>query len=98
IGVIAADADYNGKKVLARVLWALDAGDKAGSELGLTAIDASALLHLAAAMEVYATNVARTCRDESRLIEEAQPGGRSKRYKLTAAGKEAAAKIATRPI
>ena len=42
IGVITDDAALEGKRVLARVLWALDAADKAGSELGLTAADASA--------------------------------------------------------
>ncbi len=98
LGVVSDDADVGGKRVLARVLWALDAADRAGSELGLTAVDASALLHLAAGMEVYATNVARTCRDEGTLIEESAPDGRSKRYKLTAAGRKAAAQIATRAI
>ena len=98
LGVIAEDADLNGKRVLARVLWALDAADKAGSELGLTAADASALLHLAGGMEVFATNVARTCRDETALISESSPDGRSKRYKITDAGRQAAAKIATRAM
>lgn len=98
LGVVTEDADQGGKRVLARVLWALLAADRAGSELGLTAADASALLHLGAGMEVYATNVARACRDETDLIEESVPDGRSKRYKLTTAGKSAAAKIATRPL
>lgn len=95
-GVITEDAALEGKRVLARVLWALAAADQAGSELGLTAADASALLHLAAGVEVFATNVARTCRDESALIEESTPDGRSKRYKLTAAGRVAANKLPTR--
>jgi hypothetical protein len=97
-GVIAEDAALDGKRVLARVLWALLASDQAGSELGLTAADASALLHLAAGVEVFATNVARTCRDHNELIEESEPDGRSKRYKLTAAGRAAAAKLPTRPM
>lgn len=98
VGVITEDAQLDGKKVLARVLWALSAADKAGSELGLTAADASALLHLAAGVEVFATNVARTCRDETELIEESEQDGRSKRYKLTPAGKTAAAKLDVRTL
>lgn len=98
LGVITEDAALDGKRVLARVLWALSAADQAGSELGLTAADASALLHLAAGVEVFATNVARTCRDENELIEESSPDGRSKRYKLTAAGRAAAAKLPTRGL
>jgi hypothetical protein len=98
IGVITEDAQLEGKRVLARVLWSLSAADKAGSELGLTAADASALLYMAANVEVFATNVARTCRDETDLIEESEPDGRSKRYKLTAAGKAAAAKLDVRSL
>jgi hypothetical protein len=96
-GVVADEASFQGKRVLARVLWALYAADRAGSELGLTAADASALLHLAAGMEVFSTNVARTCRDETDLIAESVPDGRIKRYKLTEAGRAAAAALATRP-
>ena len=97
-GVVTEDANIDGKRVLARVLWALAAADQAGSELGLTAADASALLYLAAHMEVFATNVARTCRDETELVVESVPDGRSKRYKLTEAGLQAAAGIATQPV
>ena len=96
IGVITEDAQLDGKRVLARVLWSLSAADNAGSELGLTAADASALLYMAAGVQVFATNVARTCRDETDLIEESEPDGRSKRYKLTTAGKTAAAKLDVR--
>ena len=94
--VVSADATHDGKKVLARVLWALWAAEQAGSELGLTAADASALLSLAAGLEVFATNIARACRDETTLIAESSPDGRSKRYTLTAAGREAAARLAHR--
>ena len=98
IGVITEDAQLEGKRVLARVLWSLSAADNAGSELGLTAADASALLYMAAGVEVFATNVARTCRDETDVIEESEPDGRSKRYKLTTAGKAAAAKLDVRAL
>lgn len=94
--VISADAAHDGKKVLARVLWALDAAQRAGSELGLTAADASALLSMAAGLEVFATNIARACRDETDLIAESEADGRSKRYKLTAAGRAAAGKLELR--
>lgn len=94
--VVSADAAHEGKKVLARVLWALGAAEKAGSELGLTAADASALLSMAAGLDVFATNIARACRDESELIEESSPDGRSKRYKLTTAGRAAAGKLELR--
>lgn len=96
--VIVDDAALEGKRVTARVLWALAAAEEAGSELGLTAADASALLHLAAGMEVFSTNVARACRDERTLVEETAPDGRSKRYRLTAAGRQAAASLPTRPM
>ncbi len=96
--VVAEEAGLDGKKVLARVVWALHAAEGAGSELGLTAADASALLHLCAGMEVFATNIARACRDETDLIEESVPDGRSKRYKLTTKGHARAAQLATRPV
>lgn len=94
--VVSAEAAHDGKKVLARVLWALDAAERAGSELGITAADASALLSLAAGLEVFATNIARACRDETELIEEGTPDRRSKRYLLTAAGRAAAGKLELR--
>jgi hypothetical protein len=96
--VIAESAAIDGKKVLARVLWALGAAEDAGAELGLTAADASALLHLVSGMEVYSTNIARTCRDENALIAESVPDGRSKRYKLTAEGRAQAQTLETRVL
>ncbi len=95
LGVVTEEAMLDGKKVLARVLWSLSAAEAAGSELGLTTADASALLHLAARMEVYATNIGRACRDHDELIEESDPDGRSKRYRLTAKGKALAVDIPT---
>ena len=96
--VIADDADLSGKKVLARVLWALWAAEASGERDGLTAADTSALLHRAAGVEVFATNVARTCRDEVSLIEASVPDGRIKRYKLNQAGRLRARSLATRPF
>jgi hypothetical protein len=95
-GIITEEADLNGKKVLARVVWALAAADTAGSELGLTTADCSALLHLAADMEVFSTNIGRACRDHDDLIQESEPDGRSKRYRLTPQGKALANDIETR--
>lgn len=95
LGVVTEEAMLDGKKVLARVVWALSAAEAAGSELGLTTADASALLHLAARMEVYATNIGRACRDHEDLIEESEPDGRSKRYRLTPKGKSLAVDIPT---
>lgn len=95
LGVVTEEAMLDGKKVLARVLWALSAAEAAGSELGLTTADASALLHLAARMEVYATNIGRACRDHPELVEESDPDGRSKRYRLTPRGKALAVDIPT---
>ncbi len=94
--VVSADAALDNKKTLARVLWAVAAADAAGSEHGLTAADASALLSTAAKLEVFSTNVARAFRDESDLFEETTPDGRSKRYKLTAAGRARLAEVETR--
>jgi hypothetical protein len=79
-------------------VWALDAAHRAGSEQGLTAADASALLHLAAGLEVFSTNIARTCREANELICEAEPDGRVKRFKLTAKGRSAASTLASKPI
>lgn len=95
LGVVTEEAMLDGKKVLARVVWALSAAEAAGSELGLTTADASALLHHAAGMEVYATNIGRACRDHDELIEESEPDGRSKRYRLTPKGKSLAVDIPT---
>lgn len=95
LGVVTEEAMLDGKKVLARVVWALSAAEAAGSELGLTTADASALLHLAARMEVYATNIGRACRDHEDLIEESEPDGRSKRYRLSPKGKSLAVDIPT---
>ena len=94
--VIAENADVSGKKVLARVLWALWAAEASGVQDGLTAADTSALLHSAAGVEVFTTNVARTCRDEVGLIEASVPDGRIKRYKLTDSGRVRARSLATR--
>ena len=85
--VVTAAAALDNKKTLARVLWAVGAADAAGSEHGLTAADASALLSASAGLDVFSTNVARAFRDESELFAETIPDGRSKRYKLTAAGR-----------
>ncbi|MFZ9887319.1 MAG: hypothetical protein ACO3JL_07435 [Myxococcota bacterium] len=98
LGVVSEDAHVQGKKVLARTLWALRTAEVAGSELGLTTADASALLHLAANMEVFATNIGRACRDHGNLIEESELDGRSRRYRLTDEGRAAAAAIETCPL
>jgi hypothetical protein len=93
--VIAEEAELDGKRTLARVLWAVGCAEDAGSEQGLTAVDASAFLSTAAGVEVFSTNVARTFRDESTLFVETTPDGRSKRYKLTAVGRARLAEIQT---
>jgi hypothetical protein len=95
-GIIAEDAELDGKKTLARVLWAVAMAEAAGSEQGLTAADTSALLSSSAGVEVFATNVARTFRDESELFKETSPDGRSKRYTVTVAGRGRLGEIATR--
>ena len=96
--VATKDSALDGKKVLGRVLWALAAAEDTGAKQGLTAADASALLSLAAGLEVFATNVARAFRDEDVLFEETVPDGRSKRYKLTDAGRARLKEVQTRPI
>jgi hypothetical protein len=85
--LIAADATLDGKRTLARVLWAVACAEDAGSEQGLTAADASAFLSSAAGLEVFTTNVGRALRDEPGLFVETFPDRRSKRYKLTQAGR-----------
>jgi hypothetical protein len=91
--IIGEDKDLAGKKVLARVVWALGEAHAAGVELGLTTNDVSALLSKAADIEVFATNIGRACRDHKTLIAESEPDGRSKRYVLTDDGKQAAADL-----
>ena len=93
--VVTEDAAVDGKRTVARVLWAVAAAESAGSEQGLTAADTSALLSMATGLEVFATNVARAFRDESDLFVETSPDGRSKRYTLTAAGRARVAEIET---
>lgn len=94
--IVAEDAELDGKKTLARVLWAVAMAEAAGSEQGLTAADTSALLSSVASVEVFATNVARAFRDEDALFVETAPDGRSKRYTVTPAGRARLAEIATR--
>jgi hypothetical protein len=94
--LVADDATLDGKRTLARVVWAVACAEDAGSEQGLTAADASAFLSSAAGVEVFTTNVGRTFRDESTLFVETIPDGRSKRYKLTAAGRARLAEVRTR--
>ncbi len=91
-----ASAELDGKRTLARVVWAVGSAEDAGSEQGLTATDASALLSLAAGIELFATNVTRTFRDEPALFAETVPDGRSKRYKLTEAGRMRLAEVLVR--
>ncbi len=94
--IVAEDATLNGKRTLARVLWAVALAEQTGSEHGLTAADTSALLSSAAGVEVFATNVARSFRDESELFRETTPDGRSKRYTVTDIGRTRLAEVATR--
>jgi hypothetical protein len=94
--LVAEDAVLDGKRTLARVLWAVACAEDAGSEQGLTAADASALLSTAAGVEVFATNVARAFRDEPVLFAETAPDGRSKRYRLTDAGRARLVEVRTR--
>lgn len=89
-------SEVNGKKVLARALWALSTAERAGSEKGLTTNDMAALLHLAAGIEVFATNIGRACRDHDDLITESEPDGRTRRYVLTDAGRATARSITAR--
>ncbi len=85
--IIDEEAALDGKRTLARVLWAVAIAEQSGSSAGLTAVDASALLSTVANVEVFSTNVARAFRDEHALFTETTPDGRSKRYTLTAAGR-----------
>jgi hypothetical protein len=91
--LIDEEKELDGKKVLARVVWALGEAHAAGVDLGLTTNDVSALLSKAADIEVFATNIGRACRDHKELIAESEPDGRSKRYVLTDEGKQAAADL-----
>ncbi len=93
--VVTEAADLDGKRTLARVLWALAMAEQAGTTDGLTSADASALLSVAADVEVFSTNVARAFRDEATLFVETTPDGRSKRYTLTAAGRARLGEVAT---
>ena len=93
--VVTEAADLDGKRTLARVLWALAMAEQAGTADGLTSADTSALLSVAADVEVFSTNVARAFRDEAALFVETSPDGRSKRYALTAAGRARLSEVAT---
>ena len=84
--VVYPDDQLQGKKVLARVVWALWATEQAGAKKGLTTKDISALLSACANIEVFTTNIGRACRDHSDLIFLNEPDGRSKRYSLTETG------------
>jgi len=94
--VVDEEAALDGKRTLARVLWAVAVAEQAGIDDGLTAADASALLSTSARVEVFSTNVARAFRDEHELFAETTPDGRSKRYALTAAGRARLHEVALR--
>ncbi|MCP4498414.1 MAG: hypothetical protein GY822_00405, partial [Deltaproteobacteria bacterium] len=87
------EADYLGKKILARSIWALCLADESGEKDGMTTADISSLLSKVANLEVYPTNIGRACRDHSTFIEPTTPDGRSKRFALTATGKKAATEL-----
>jgi hypothetical protein len=86
--VLDSEAAIDGKKIVARVAWALEAAALADVSAGLTAADVSALLSQALSIEMFATNVARALREETSLFKETVPDGRSKRYTLASAGKK----------
>jgi hypothetical protein len=91
--VVTEAAAIDGKRTVARLVWAVSVAQQAGHTDGLTAADASALLSSIAHVEVFATNVARAFRDEQALFVETSVDGRSKRYALTAAGKKRLADV-----
>ena len=91
--LINESAELDGKKVLARVVWALSLSHDAGID-GMTTKDISALLSSAVNIEVFATNVGRACRDHSDFIEVASTKGRSKTYRLSDAGHKRVSDIA----
>ena len=94
--VVTEDAAVDGKRTVARLLWAVSVAQQAGHDDGLTAADTSALLSSVARVEVFATNVARAFRDERALFVETTIDGRSKRYALTAAGSKRLADVDVR--
>jgi hypothetical protein len=94
--VVTEDAAVDGKRTVARLLWAVSVAQQAGHDDGLTAADTSALLSSVAHVEVFATNVARAFRDERALFVETNVDGRSKRYALTAAGTKRLADVDVR--
>lgn len=91
--VVTEAAALDGKRTVARLVWAVSVAQQAGHVDGLTAADTSALLSSVAHVEVFATNVARAFRDEQALFVETSVDGRSKRYALTAAGKKRLADV-----
>lgn len=91
--VVTEAAAVDGKRTVARLLWAVSVAQAAGHDDGLTAADTSALLSSVAHVEVFATNVARAFRDERALFVETNVDGRSKRYALTLEGKKRLADV-----
>jgi hypothetical protein len=91
--VVTEAAALDGKRTVARLVWAVSVAQQAGHVDGLTAADTSALLSSVAHVEVFATNVARAFRDEQALFVETSVDGRSKRYALTATGKKRLADV-----
>lgn len=87
--ILTEEDDIDGKKLLARALWALwfahffaeDEDDKA-----LSAADMCALIYKIASIDIFPTNIARICREYERFCDAAPADGRSKRFILSEKG------------
>lgn len=87
--ILTEEDDIDGKKLLARALWALwfahffaeDDDDKA-----LSAADMCALIYKIASIDIFPTNIARICREYERFCDAAPADGRSKRFILSEKG------------
>ncbi len=90
--VIHKNAEVDGKKSLAWVMWALHSAEQAKVEEGISVHDISSLLFHAAKIEIYPINVSRMLHDHEGYIRQVSMEKRTKRYLLTEAGKSLATK------
>lgn len=80
------DAELDGKKSLAWILWAFKAAQDASVHDGISVHDVSALVYQVARVELYPINVSRMVHGHSHYIQQVSQEKKTKRYLLTEAG------------
>ncbi|MES2503677.1 MAG: hypothetical protein V4534_02240 [Myxococcota bacterium] len=87
------EAELDGKRSLAWILWAFKAADDAAYYDGISVHDVSALVFQAAEVELYPINVSRMVHSHNHYIKQVSQDKKTKRYLLTEDGLKAVQKL-----